>query len=121
MKGEHTYHRCRSIVRAPNMWSNAWRCDVHGEVHPVAPPRLPNPEHLHQITRSARVRVWVPWRLPPGWLVTGTTFAGDELTGARATVMACNGLNRLGVVGEIIIAADEPGIGLGSSFAGIDG
>jgi len=26
MKGEHTCPRCRSTVRAPSMWSNAWRC-----------------------------------------------------------------------------------------------
>jgi hypothetical protein len=121
MKGVHTCPRCRSTVRAPNMWSNAWRCDTHGEVHPVGPPRLPSPEHLQQIKRSARVPVWVPWPLPPGWLVTGATCAGDELTGARATVLACTGPNRLGGVGEMIIVAEEPGIGLGAGYAGIDG
>ena len=33
--------RCRGQAHAPTAWSSAWRCDLHGEIHPLAPARLP--------------------------------------------------------------------------------
>jgi len=65
--------------------------------------------------------VWSPWPLPKGWLVTGLASAGDERTGARASAVACTGPAPLGGVGELILVAEEPGIGLGAHFAGLEG
>jgi hypothetical protein len=64
--------------------------------------------------------VWLPWPLPPGWLVSGFAGAGDERTGTRATVVALCGPNPLGGPGDLLIVAEDPGIGLGAHLAGLD-
>jgi len=71
--------------------------------------------------RSARVPVWLPWPLPVGWVVTGVTYAGDERTGGVATVLACSGPSPVGGVGEFVVVAEEPGVGLGARYAGLPG
>ena len=70
---------------------------------------------------TARVPVWVPWPLPAGWLVTGFEDAGDERTGGRAVVVALSGPAPLGGPADLFLVAEEPGIGLGASFAGLPG
>jgi hypothetical protein len=63
----------------------------------------------------------MPWPLPRGWLVTGVSLAGDERTGARATALACSGPAPMGGPAELVLVAEEPGIGMGARFAGIEG
>src|ERR1700685_2816242 len=70
--------RCRRPAHAPTAWSSAGRCDLHGEIPPLAPARLPTMEGLRALVRQAQVPVWLPWPLPPGWLVSGLTRAGDR-------------------------------------------
>ncbi|WSG15858.1 hypothetical protein OIE66_02820 [Nonomuraea sp. NBC_01738] len=65
--------------------------------------------------------VWLPWPLPPGWLVTGFAEAGDERTGARASVVALCGPSLVHGPADILIIAEEPGVGLGAAFAGLAG
>ena len=66
--------------------------------------------------------IWVPWPLPPGWLVTGFADVGDEQTGALAVAVALSGPAPLGNgPADMVLVAEEPGIGLGSSFAGLPG
>lgn len=113
--------RCGSQAHAPTAWSSAWRCDLHGEISPLAPARLPTREGLQALAKRARVPVWVPWPLPAGWLVTGFAGAGDERTGARATVVALSGPNPLGGPADLLIIAEEPGLGLGAGLAGLPG
>jgi uncharacterized protein DUF6758 len=108
-------------VRPPGFWSNAWRCDVHGDVEPVAPATLPQHEQLAQVVHGARVPFWMPWPLPVGWLATGFTWAGDERVGARAALVACAGPNPLGGFSELIVVAEEPGVGLGAHWAQLPG
>src|SRR5487761_284168 len=83
--------RCGSPARAPTAWSSAWRCDLHGEIHPLAPAKLPTMDGLQALVRQARVPVWLPWPLP---------------TGGPA---------------EMLIVAEEPGVGLGAGLAGLPG
>jgi len=90
-------------------------------VHPLQPVVQPTAELLHGISTHTTVPVWLPWPLPRGWLLTGIVTAGDERTGARATAVACSGPAPLGGVAELLLVAEEPGIGLGARFAGIDG
>lgn len=90
-------------------------------MHPLQPVSQPGPEHLHRLAARATVPVWLPWPLPHGWLMTGLASAGDERTGARATAVACSGPAPLGGVGELVLVAEEPGVGLGARFAGIEG
>lgn len=72
------------------------------------------------IVRDSRVPVWVPWPLPTGWLVTGFAYAGDERTGARATVVAVSGPSLTYGPADLLIIAEEPGVGLGAAFAGLE-
>ena len=113
--------RCQKPAHAPTAWSSAWRCDLHGEIQPLAPVRLPSTDGLHALVRQAQVPVWLPWPLPPGWLVSGFTGAGDERTGTRASAVSLSGPNPLGGPADMLIIAEEPGVGLGAGLAGLPG
>ena len=65
--------------------------------------------------------VWVPWPLPHGWLVTGFCGAGDERTGSRGTAVALSGPNPVGGPADLLVIAEEPGVGLGAGLAGLKG
>ena len=75
---------------------------------------------LQHLADAARVPVWIPRPLPVGWVVSGIGWAGDERTGARATAVACSGPSPVGGPGDLIVVAEEPGIGLGARLAGLD-
>lgn len=109
------------MAHPPTAWSSAWRCDRHGEIHPLAPARLPTIDGLHALAKGARVPVWLPWPLPAGWLVSGFTGAGDERTGVTASALALTGPNPLGGPAEMLVVAEEPGVGLGAGLAGLPG
>lgn len=108
-------------MRAPGVWSNAWRCAEHGDTDPVSPVGLPVHDRIAKYVQGSRVPFWMPWPLPPGWLATGLTWAGDERHGARAGLIACAGPNPLGGFSELLVIAEEPGVGLGSHWAGMPG
>ncbi|ARX86253.1 hypothetical protein SMD44_05722 [Streptomyces alboflavus] len=94
---------------------------MHGTVHPLQPVIPPSVEALQVVVRRAQVPVWMPWPLPVGWLFTGVACAGDDRSGGRATAVACSGPAPLGGVGELVLVAEELGVGLGARYAGIDG
>jgi hypothetical protein len=112
--------RCGRPVHEPTAWSSAWRCDLHGAVHPLLPAFSPSREGLDGLLRTGGVPIWLPWPLPPGWLVAGFACAGDERTGARATIVALSGPNPLGGPGDMLIVAEDPGTGLGAGLAGLE-
>jgi hypothetical protein len=122
MRTTPTCPRCRGPIDSPSVWSSAWTCHVHGEVAPLQPPRRPCPESLEVVRSRARVPVWVPWPLPVGWLVTGFADAGDDRTGAVAVAVALSGPSPVGGgPADLVLVAEEPGIGLGASYAGLPG
>jgi hypothetical protein len=94
---------------------------VHGEIYPLAPARVPTKDGLHALAKQAKVPLWLPWPLPAGWLVTGFTGAGDERTGTCASALALSGPNPLGGPADLLIIAEEPGVGLGAGLAGLPG
>jgi hypothetical protein len=101
-----------------NSW---WTCEHHGAVDPYHPAPRPGSDALAWVLNVVRVPVWLPWPLPTGWLVSGMTYAGDDRRGGRASVLACSGPAPLGGVGELLLVAEEPGVGLGSWIAGVAG
>jgi hypothetical protein len=121
MRAEPSCPRCGGGLRAPGLWSSAWLCDEHGAVHPLQPVVQPTSDVLHHAASTTVVPLWLPWPLPKDWLVTGLAHAGDERTGARATAVACTGPAPLGGVCDLLIVAEEPGVGLGAHYAGLDG
>jgi hypothetical protein len=94
---------------------------VHGTVHPVQPVIPPSVDALDVVVHRTKVPLWMPWPLPVGWLFTGVACAGDDRTGGRATAVACTGPGPLGGMGELILVAEELGVGLGARYAGMDG
>ncbi|MGS2590253.1 DUF6758 family protein [Streptomyces hebeiensis] len=121
MRGEPSCPKCGGRVRAPGLFADTWQCGVHGAVYPLQPVIPPSVEALSVVVHRARVPVWMPWPLPVGWLFTGVAYAGDDRSGGRATVVACSGPGPLGGMGELLLVAEELGVGLGARYAGIEG
>ncbi len=76
-------------------------------------------EAIEHVRAAATVPFWVPSPLLPGWTVTGLGYAGDDRTGARATLLACAGPAPLGGVADVVLVAEEPAVGLGAGYAGL--
>jgi hypothetical protein len=98
-----------------------WHCELHGAVHPVQPVMPPDAACLTDVARHSQVPLWLPWPLPGRWRLSGVAYAGDRLDGARATVVAAGGPSPFGGEGELLLIAEEMGIGIGARFAGLPG
>ncbi|OLT27656.1 hypothetical protein BJF83_18080 [Nocardiopsis sp. CNR-923] len=121
MKSEPSCPRCGRPVQPPGLWTSAWQCDVHGSVAPLQGVRAPGKSSLDALLPQARVPIWVPWPLPTGWVVTGFAEVGDERSGVVGAAVALSGPNPLGGIGEIVIVAEDPGVGLGARMSGLEG
>ncbi|RKN47094.1 DUF6758 family protein [Streptomyces hoynatensis] len=121
MRGEPSCPRCGARVRAPGLFADSWQCAAHGAVHPVQPIVPPSVNALSAVVGRTQVPLWMPWPLPVGWVFTGVACAGDDRSGGRATAVACSGPSPLGGPGELVLIAEELGVGLGARYAGIDG
>ena len=106
-------------MRPPGLFSSDWRCDEHGPVLPLRVLPSASPEAVDHVRGSALVPFWVPSPVLPGWTVTGVGYAGDDRDGVRATVLACAGPAPLGGVADLLLIAEEPGVGLGAGYAGL--
>jgi hypothetical protein len=100
--------------------SSDWECERHGAVQPVRRWTRMTAELLAQAPAKAAVPLWSPIPVLPGWTVTGLALAGDERSGARGTVLALSGPCPLGGPGDMLLVAEEPGVGLGARYAGSD-
>jgi hypothetical protein len=100
--------------------SSSWDCERHGPVQPLHVLAKPNAEALHRLASNAGVPLWAPLPLLPGWTLTGVATAGDERSSAKGTVMALAGPSPLGGPADLLLIAEEPGVGLGSRFAGVE-
>lgn len=111
--------RCGRELRAPGLWSSSWECEQHGSVAPYLVMTHTGPAAVEHVVGRAKVPVWMPHGLPHGWVCSGVAYAGDERTGAAATVTCLSGPSPLGGAADLMIVAEEPGIGLGSRHAGL--
>jgi hypothetical protein len=121
MRPEPVCPRCGARVRAPGLMSSAWTCELHGDVAPLTVRAGATAETIAWLTAAAEVPVWMPWPLPPGWMVTGLAHAGDERSGARAVATVLSGPAPFGGAGDLVLVAEEPGIGLGARYAKLPG
>jgi hypothetical protein len=65
---------------------------------------------------------WVTWPLMYGWTLTGVAWAGDDRQGPRATAVSFSGPAPLADgPADVVIVAEEPGVGLGAGLAGLTG
>jgi hypothetical protein len=114
-----TCPRCPGDLRAPGLMSSSWVCEQHGAVHPLHVIARPSNEALRKAAQALGVPLWSPLPLLPGWTVTGLATAGDDRSPAKATVLALAGPSPLGGPADLLLVAEEPGVGLGARYAGI--
>jgi len=96
-------------------------CDRHGVVPPLHIPSRIGPDEVDTARAARRVPLWCPWPQLPDWMLTGVGWAGETPAEAVATVSACSGPAPLGGPADVVLVAEEPGVGLGCWFAGIGG
>ncbi|GAB2811127.1 hypothetical protein GCM10022221_05710 [Actinocorallia aurea] len=120
MGSERFCPRCGGTAVPPGS-GGEWTCVAHGPVLPLAPPLPPSEEGLAEVRRDAEVPVWLPWPLPSGWLVTGFLKAGDEHSGTRAAGVALSGPGLAAGPADMVLIAEEVGVGLGAFCAGLNG
>lgn len=97
--------------------SSDWTCAAHGAVQPWHVGRA---ETLVQLREHARVPVWAPRPVLPGWTLGGVGWCGDDRAPASATLLALCGPAPLGGPADLVLVAEEPGTGLGARMAGLD-
>jgi len=110
--------RCGSDLIAPSAFDSAWRCSTHGKTLPLVQFHRLEESTIAHIRSQAEVPLWLPDPMPLGWQLSGLAAVGDSRSRYRATVAAFRGPAPLGGVGEWLIVAEEPAIGLGASYAG---
>ncbi|MDT3441218.1 MULTISPECIES: DUF6758 family protein [unclassified Pseudofrankia] len=116
-----TCPRCLGGLRPPDLWSDQWRCEQHGDVSPWHQATA-TPEHaLRQLADTATVPAWVPSPMPVHWYVGGIGWAGDDRAGARAVALATAGPSPVGGPADMLLVAESPGTGLGARLAGLPG
>ncbi len=103
---------------APSAYDSAWRCGTHGRTLPLSIFERLDDAAIQHIRERAEVPLWLPDPMPAGWLLSGLAAVGDGRSRLRATVAACSGPAPLGGSGEWLVVSEEPGIGLGTGYAG---
>jgi hypothetical protein len=96
-----------------------WSCARHGGVAPYTVLTHTGPDAVEHIAGRAGVPAWLAHGLPSGWVCSGFAYAGDDRTGDRATVTAMSGPSPLGGPADLLLVAEDPGIGLGARHAGL--
>jgi hypothetical protein len=100
------------------VWSSHWNCSAHGDVAPLQPLAVPGPRLARQLGERSAVPLWLPWPLLHAWVIGAVMHAGDEVSGVRATAVVISGPNPLGGPGDLMLVAEEMGVGLGARYAG---
>ncbi|HEX5741713.1 MAG TPA: DUF6758 family protein, partial [Pilimelia sp.] len=114
-------------MREPDLMHSEWRCAACGPVPPLHVAEHINVDVLAAVVAAVRnggtgTPLWCLWPLPTNWTVTGVAWAGDQRGGARASALAVSGPTPLGGgPADILFVAEEPGLGLGTRYAGIPG
>ncbi len=113
-------------AQPPNLRTSRWCCPEHGEIAPLHHVVAGHADTVNQLAQRSQVPLWVAWPLPTAWLVTGVQVAGDDHSGWLATAVALSGPNPLftpdrpgPLAADLVVVAEQPGIGLGARLAGI--
>jgi len=101
--------------------SKGWRCERHGTVPPLTSMSNLTAEWIAHIAKTSGVPLWMPWPLPTGWTVTGAVGVSDGNVPGAAAALLCTGPGARSGPAELVLVAEEPGIGLGAGYAGLDG
>jgi hypothetical protein len=107
--------RCSASVTGA---ADAWECPEHGPVTPLWRPLEASYEaFVEHLSLADAFPTYLPWPLGPGWQVTD--FGSIGVPGrARASFSAVTGTSDLDGPVELLLVAEEPGVGLGARVAG---
>ena len=103
---------------------DAWSCPEHGAVVPVWRTDEPSyDDFVDHLALAGTFPSYLPWPLGPGWQVTDFAVVGgaDGADRASATLTAVSGTSELDGPVEVLIVAEEAGVGLGARCAGTIG
>lgn len=76
---------------------------------------------MRHVCSTSRVPVWLPWPLPESWVISDVVPVGDDVRGLSAVGTVLTGPNPLGGPAEMLVVAEEPGVGLAAGVVGLDG
>lgn len=117
--------RCSSVVTE---WAGAWACDDHGPTPPLwRPSEVTYEAFSEHLRRTPTFPTYLPWPLGPGWQVgdfalVGTPGGAPDAHGTSSATMTCaTGISALDGPVEVMVVAEEPGVGLGARCAGTAG
>ena len=114
--------RCGADLHAPGLWSSAWQCDSHGAVQPLQPVVQPTPELVRTVAAdAASSRCGCRWPLPRAGWSPGSRWPATSAPAPAPPRSPAPGRRRSAGSADLVLVAEEPGIGLGARFAGIDG
>ena len=101
--------------------AKGWRCEQHGAVPPLTAMTHLSSEWLAHIAKTSAVPLWLPWPLPAGWTVTGAVGISDGPAPGAASALVCTGPGARSGPAELVLVSEEPGVGLGAGYAGLEG
>ncbi|HEY1134047.1 MAG TPA: DUF6758 family protein [Nocardioides sp.] len=124
--------RCTSPVTE---WQGTWACDAHGPTAPLLRPQeVSYDAFADHLRRTPAFPTYLPWPLGPAWHVSdfalvdssrggagGAEGAAPGRASASATMTCASGVSALDGPVEVIVVAEEPGVGLGARCAGTTG
>lgn len=117
--------RCGGDLRPPSLTRSGWMCDHCGPVQPMYSVGQVGADVMGSLTHRAGrdgVPVWCIWPLPAGWMVTGLAWVGEDRSCVTATAVTCTGPTPLGDgPADLVLVAEELGVGLGARLAGLPG
>lgn len=88
-------------------------CDAHGPVDALLRPAGIDYQHWAELLELARMPVYLPWPLSPGWRV-----ADFAVVPGRATVTMVVGESSVDGPVSAQLVAEEPGVGVGTRCSG---
>ena len=110
--------RCATPV-ARLQSGGGWSCPEHGPIDPLLrPPYATYDAFAAHLVGSAGFPTYLPWPMSPGWSVTDFAAVGDEPGRSRATLTCCSGTSELDGPVDVVVVAEETGVGLGARCAG---
>lgn len=101
--------------------AGSWACPDHGPVRPLwQPSEATYDGFVAHLDQAGAFPTYLPWPLSPGWEVTDFAVVGDE-RGASATLTCVSGPSELDGPVDVLLVAEEVGVGLGARVAGTPG
>ena len=99
-----------------------WECPEHGRVPPLWRPAVPEYDSfIEHLDATRGFPSFVPWPLPPGWLISDFASVGSlaDPADTTATLMAATGMSDVDGTVEMLIVTEETRVGLGARCAGM--